>query len=73
MNIDPDAPAYPLVNDSSKQYHWIHHGLTIRAELAARMMAGFAACPSEGGGTIEGSAQYAVRWADALIEELNKP
>jgi hypothetical protein len=70
MNIDPTAPAFPQFS-MNEEWEFLP-GLTIRAELAARMMAGFAASSCLDG-TIELHAQYAVRWADALIEELNKP
>jgi hypothetical protein len=76
MNIDPNAPSRPTngkPKHPNKEWAEASDGLTIRTELAARMMAGFAACSYIGAGTIEDYAEYAVRWADALIIELNKP
>jgi hypothetical protein len=43
-----------------------------RERIAVRMMAGFATS-CDGSGTIEAHAEYAIRWTDALIAELDKP
>lgn len=67
MKIDPNAPAYPLQEHGDMQSH---SGMTIRAEIASRIMAGFAANPNGAMSTID--ADYAVKMADALIAELNK-
>jgi hypothetical protein len=79
MKINPDAPAFPqaafTTNNNEvvivSHYFKDNAGLTIRAEIASRVLAGFAAGPDTGG-TIEQIAEYAVKWADALINELNK-
>ena len=85
MKIDPNAPAYPIVDN---QVHAI--GLTIRAEIASRAMAaliqktvinvdgqrdaayhgGFTA-PTQDGEEWE-AARDALAFADALIAELNR-
>jgi len=64
MKIDPNAPAFPASNAQCC-------GLTIRAEIAARVMAGLVVrvditCPDE---TL---ALWSVSAADALIAALNK-
>ena len=50
---------------------WGGVGLTKRELFAAMAMQGFAACVSCNG-TIEAHAEYAVKWADALLAELAK-
>jgi hypothetical protein len=66
MKIDPNAPAYPASNAQC-------HGLTIRADIAARVLAGIVAGQN---GSLDGSmsvdAKIAVKYADALIAELNR-
>lgn len=47
-------------------------GLTKREYAATQIMAGFAASPEDGPATIEKTAEYAVKWADALFDELDK-
>ena len=74
MNIDPNAPAFPVPDShhADGQVEFGFNGLTIRAEIASRIMAGFAA-DAEMTGSKEEVASVAVEWADALIAELNKP
>lgn len=43
-----------------------------RGQIAAQIMAGFAACPAEFSG-IKEIAEVAVEWTDALLAELAKP
>jgi hypothetical protein len=71
INNDPNAPAFPqyAVNEECE----FLPGLTIRAELAARMMQGFIASPVETGRTPAGLAKHSIAMADALITELNRP
>ena len=64
MKIDPNAPAYPMPDRD-------HYGLTIRAEIAARIMAGLYSDVAIAG-THKGLAENAVQAADALIAALNQ-
>lgn len=73
MKIDPNAPAFP----NSRQYsNGDIDGLTIRAEIASRVMAGFSANHMMSSQAADwGPENYAaasVKMADALIAELNK-
>lgn len=65
MKIDPKAPAYP----NPREY--FSKGITIRAEIASRVLTGIYSDPSFAG-SHEGAAACAVCAADALIAELNK-
>jgi len=82
MNIDPNAPAYPVDGEKLRP-DWC--GLTIRAEIASRIMAGLLANPC---GPIQANgingwnfvncdpvdvSKLAISLADDLIAELNKP
>lgn len=81
MMIDPNAPAYPA--KTWKQFEldgipvigdWrehLHPGLTIRAEIASRLMAGMMSDP-ERYGDIHEFAKWGIEGADALIKALNK-
>lgn len=46
-------------------------GLTKREYAAIKIMAGFASDPDTAG-TVEEVSKYAVKWADALLKELEK-
>lgn len=75
MKIDPNAPAcsemkYRYRLDGSVESCVPVSGLTIRAEIAARVLAGFAA--SNSSGSCKEFANLAVSMADALIAELNR-
>lgn len=67
--IDKNEPAYPVIEEESFRGN-ICTGLTIRAELAARAMQGFLSS-NEWADEIE-TAIKSVKYADALIAELNK-
>jgi len=69
MNIDPNEPAYPSQNLDrvGNPCEGLNYGMTIRAEIASRIMAGLCAISRDL------SPESAVYWADALIAELNKP
>ncbi len=69
MKIDPNAPAKPSVeyNHDGTIYNQ-NFGLTIRAEIAARIMADNSLYCYDA----ERAAEIAVHRADALIAELNK-
>jgi len=79
MNIDPNSPAFPVVHaivprpGSYTTTPPAQPGLSIRAEIASRIMAGFAADPKTENIPLKTLTKNAVVWADALIEELNKP
>lgn len=50
----------------------VYPGMTKREYFAIKILAGFAADPNcDESSTVH--AEAAVRWADALIAELNKP
>lgn len=71
----PYDAAYPV---SAKDEHtnlesgWGSIGLTKREEIAARVLEGFASDPGMNEVPLANIVANAVRWADALIEELNK-
>lgn len=67
----PNDPAFPLAElpDNDR----VAHGLTIREDFAARIMAGFAADSRAADESPERLASRAVRCTDALIAALNAP
>jgi len=69
--IDKNEPAYPVIEEESFRGN-ICVGLTIRAELAARAMHGMLAGDVHCTTNPSNIAKYAVKYADALIAELNK-
>lgn len=82
MNTDPNEPAYPSQNLDrvGNPCEGLNYGMTIRAEIASRIMAGLCAGQmvydiainlTSGGDAIV--AKSSVSLADALIAELNKP
>lgn len=60
MKIDPNA----------RLYH--QNSMTIRAEIASRIMSGLATHPRGSFSSSDEAAKVAVAGADALIKELNK-
>jgi len=80
--IDPNAPANPVSRRTKEKWmdergyaregvvQVLAGGLTIRAELSARAMQGFLSS-NEWADEIE-TAIKSVKYADALIAELNK-
>ena len=79
--INSNAPAYPCDEYVDHPAHGRVHrshigeeyssGMTIRTEIASRIMAGFAAdCNFRR--TVKEAAELAIKWTDALIIELNK-
>lgn len=71
MKIDPNAPAFPL-DYCPEGMTWNQvRGLTIRAEIAARVLAGMVDMT---GDAMHAStyAEASVKLADALIAELNR-
>lgn len=82
MSIDPNAPAYPNTtarDTGSKIVHDVTGGLTIRAEIASRIMAGMMANPGLKESPLSGQklrtkiAEASVEMADALLTTLNEP
>jgi hypothetical protein len=67
MKIDPNEPAFPSYSDQCGPAH----GMTIRTEIASRILAGFMASQIYRGSPEE-TACAAIECADALIAELNK-
>ncbi len=67
-NKNPNAhePAQPVQNARIYDYC----GLTKREQIAAQIMAGFAA--SNNDCSVKSNAESAVEWADALIDALEK-
>lgn len=83
MKIDPNAPAMPcavsysgyeVVVAQTDHGLWQAHGLSIRAELAARAMQGILSSGQDivTYGTPKDIAQMAVSFADGLINALNE-
>jgi len=86
MNIDPNAPAFPATEYfSDGKPNGFFPGLSVRAEIASRIMAGLLANPC---GPIQANgingwsfvncdpvdvSKLAISLADDLITELNKP
>ena len=62
MNFDPNAPASPFAG---------YQGITIRAEIASRIMAALSS--KDVSASWELLASASVKGTDALIAELNKP
>lgn len=77
MKIDPNAPVFPGQEFSSEvgANSHLERGLTIRAHFAAMAMQGMVrrfSVSQESDEHIALDARDAVRYADALIAELNK-
>lgn len=78
--IDGNSPAYPqsFASDNtgcmytSAEKNWENGGMTIRTELAARAMQGMLVNAPFNTTDLELISELAVKYADALIEELNK-
>jgi hypothetical protein len=73
MNINPNDPAFPIVDANEKSS--IAPGLPIRAQLAAMAMQGILANSPDWDGkdtSINWISVHSVKYADALIAELNK-
>lgn len=70
--IDPEDKAFPMciTDPESGNIEHMQSGLTIRAEFASRIMAGFGVRPSDA--SRRELAEQAVKWADALIDALNE-
>ncbi len=66
MKIEPNVPAFPIVNDGHIQYD----GLTKREYFAAMAMQGLIA--SNDKINFDEAADFAVEHADELIARLNK-
>lgn len=73
--INPNDPAFSFVDENGGSYEdrQVYLGLSIRAELAARAMQGILSS-NTGNEWMkpEICAQYSIKYANALIEELNK-
>lgn len=79
MKIDPNAPAIPVIdrsvnNERQEITHWEWRGgITIRAELASRNLAGLMANPHVmERATPTDVIWEALRYADLLIAKLNE-
>lgn len=74
MKINPGDPAYPVVLAPHEGRYGVkqsyERGIPIRLEIAARVMAGFAADPNVTNGP-DLLASAALTWADALIAAYN--
>lgn len=77
--ITGNEPAMPTLEQSANGVgYWnTYHGLTIRQHFAAMAMQGLCAVDNKGEfDNLQASAEYAaklsVKYADALIAELNK-
>lgn len=72
MEIKPHSPAFPVVNESDKEYNYIHKGMSIRMEVASRILAGFAANPDRTYSDPGNESREALILADALIVAYNE-
>jgi len=69
--MNPNDPAFPIPIDDMGTLRSLNQGISIRAHIATAAMQGLLACP-ESDGTESTIALFSVRYADALIAELNK-
>lgn len=69
--INPHSPAF--VHDAGKPWPENTSGMTVRAEIASRIMAGMMSHPHRGDYNDWDLASLAVSAADALINKLNEP
>lgn len=82
MKLDPNAPAFPIASQIHTHDSYSGRreptqeeftpGLTIRAEIASRVLAGFAGDDQWNICKPQAIADCAVQWADALIAALNE-
>lgn len=74
MTIQPTDNIYPLYNREAPEQWTVTHGMTLREHFASMAMQGLVAhygygeAPASSTGEI---AQWAVKLADSLIQELN--
>ena len=68
MKITGNEPAYPVFDE---EMDIMRLGLTIRQQFAMAAMQGMIAGKYEGNGIID-DCKVAVKYADALIAELNR-
>ena len=77
MKIDPNAPAHVPVETVERNNHGDYRiiftsGMTIRAEIASRLLAGIISSPKLNTDDMTVLAADSVAFADALIAELNR-
>jgi hypothetical protein len=73
MEITNDSYASPIIEQNGNGTWNSYPGLTIRQEFAARLMSGMLANEHSNYLKTKYIADMAVRAADELIAELNKP
>ena len=68
-----NEPAFPVNNlDSEAQNRFIYTGMSLRTYLAGQAMMGLLVTEGDGFPDEGNIARFAVKCADALINELNK-
>lgn len=70
MKDQKNEPAFPLEQDYAE--HTYHAGLTKREYFAAKAMQAYASSKSYDTYSYETIAQYSVKLADRVLEELDK-
>lgn len=70
--------AFPFANDEDKQYHWIHHGMSMRDWFAGQALAGMCSRVDpislrEDHSVPDDIAKLAWAIADAMLSEANDP
>lgn len=66
MKVDPNAPAYPVVQEGT----WPREGMPIRLAIAAQIMVQLVVDTEELGAKL--ASEWALRYADALIAAHNE-
>lgn len=71
--MNPTDPAFPLAASTGDPRDGVYcqNGMDLRTYVAAKVMAAFAGDPTTDS-PCEEAARHAVKWADALIDELNR-
>lgn len=68
-----DDAAFPLANDSEKQYHWINQGMSLRDYFAGMALQGLATQPSKSFNDSMELAKVAYVAADSMLAARKAP
>jgi len=73
MNIETGGPAFPVPDShhANGQVQYGSNGMTLRDYFAAAALTGILANP-DGGGPYDSEAEYAWRYADAMLAAREK-